>query len=95
MVISFQKSSGAASDMMLAVMTSCFTPAACATSRIRVVPEMAVYDEKGLVFEKLERTGGVQCTKTTNIEDDLGTGGIRERRRDMDDGVDTCDVFSL
>jgi hypothetical protein len=49
MVISFQKSSGAASDMMLAVMMSCFTPAACATSRIRVVPETAVYDKKYLL----------------------------------------------
>jgi len=30
----------------------------------------------------------------TNIEDDLRTGSIHERRRDMDDGVDTWDVFS-
>ena len=27
--------------------------------------------------------------------DDLRTGSIRERRRDMDDGVDTWNVFSL
>jgi len=40
-VISFQKSAVAASDAMLAVITSCFTPAARAASRMRVVPEIA------------------------------------------------------
>ena len=44
-VISFQKSSDVASDAMLAVMMSCFTPAARAASRIRVVPETADYKE--------------------------------------------------
>jgi hypothetical protein len=41
-VISFQKSSGEASDTMLSVTMSRFTPAARAASRIRVVPETAV-----------------------------------------------------
>ena len=41
-VISFQKSSGEASDPILAVIMSCFTPAARPASRIRVVPETAV-----------------------------------------------------
>jgi hypothetical protein len=40
-VASFQKSADATSDTMLAVMTSCFTPAARAASRMRVVPETA------------------------------------------------------
>ena len=44
-VISFQKSTNATSDAMLAVITSCFTPAARAVSRIRVVPETADYRE--------------------------------------------------
>jgi hypothetical protein len=42
MVISFHKSLGELSDAMLAVIMSCFTPAARAASRIRVVPEMAL-----------------------------------------------------
>ena len=41
-VICFQKSVDAASDAILAVMMSCFTPAARAASRIRVVPETAL-----------------------------------------------------
>jgi hypothetical protein len=41
MVISFQKSVVETSDTMLAVIMSCFTPAARAASRIRVVPETA------------------------------------------------------
>jgi hypothetical protein len=40
-VISFQKLGNVTSDAMLAVMTSCFTPAARAVSRMRVVPETA------------------------------------------------------
>jgi hypothetical protein len=44
-IISFQKSANVASDAMLAVMTSCFTPAAKAVSRMRVVPERADYKE--------------------------------------------------
>ena len=44
-VISFQKSANATSDAMLAVITSCFTPAARAVSRMRVVPETADYKE--------------------------------------------------
>jgi hypothetical protein len=44
-VISFQKSTNATSDAMLAVITSCFTPAARAVSRMRVVPETADYRE--------------------------------------------------
>ena len=42
MVVSFQKSAGAASDAMLSVMTSFFTPAARAASCMRVVPVTAV-----------------------------------------------------
>ncbi len=44
-VISFHKSAVATSDTALAVMMSCFTPAARAASRIRVVPETADYKE--------------------------------------------------
>ena len=44
-VISFQKSTNAASEAMLAVITSCFTPAARAVSRMWVVPETADYRE--------------------------------------------------
>ena len=40
-VISFQKSVVATSDTILAVMTTCFTPAARPASRMRVVPETA------------------------------------------------------
>jgi len=43
-VISFHKSSDEASEPMLAVTTRRFTPAASAASRIRVVPDTAVYD---------------------------------------------------
>jgi hypothetical protein len=51
-VISFHKSANAASDAILAVMTSCFTPAARAASRMRVVPETADWKR---VFFRLER----------------------------------------
>jgi hypothetical protein len=44
-VICFQRSLDAPSDAMLAVIMSCFTPAARAASRIRVVPETAAYKE--------------------------------------------------
>jgi hypothetical protein len=39
--MSFQKSSVATSDAMVDVMTNCFTPAAIAASRRRVVQETA------------------------------------------------------
>ena len=42
MVMSFQKSPGAASDPMLSVMTIFFTPASRAASSMRVVPVTAV-----------------------------------------------------
>ena len=42
MIMSFQKSAGAASDTTLSVMTSFFTPAARAASSMRVVPVTAV-----------------------------------------------------
>ena len=68
---------------MLAVTTRRFTPAASAASRIRVVPDTAVYNS---IFLKLEM-GRITGTETTNIESDLRTGRMGQRRRDVDNGI--------
>lgn len=91
-VISFQKSVSATSDTMLAVIISCFTPAARAASRIRVVPEMADYKE---FFWRLENMNSNLGTGTTYVEDDLRGGCIRERKRDMANDINTWDTFSF
>ncbi len=86
-VISFQKSVDAVSDAILAVMMSCFTPAARAASRIRVVPEMVAYKE--LEVKEKMRTGSELDMTTTHIKDALRACGIGKRRCDMNYGIDT------
>ena len=86
-VISFQKSVDAASDAILAVMMSCFTPAARAASRIRVVPETAPYKE--LEVEENMRTGSELDMTTTHVKDALRACGIGKRGCDMHYGIDT------
>ena len=86
-VICFQRSADAASDAMLAVMMSCFTPAARAASRTRVVPETAPYKE--LEVKEKMRTGSELDMTTTHIKDALRACGIGKRRCDMNYGIDT------
>jgi len=73
---------------MLAVTTRFFTPAASAASKIRVVPDTAVYNS---VFLKSER-GRLPGTETTNIENDLRASRMGERRGDVDNGIHPWDI---
>jgi len=72
---------------MLAVMMSCFTPAARAASRTRVVPETAPYKE--LEVEEKMKTGSELDMATTHVKHDLSASGMGKRGRDMNNGIDT------
>ena len=90
MVMSCQKSSGAARDMMLSVMTSFFTPAARAASSMRVVPVTAVYKKYSI------NPGGQKkiLRVSTDIQDHVWRSSMGKWGRDVDNSVDSWNMCS-